>query len=209
MAHKWHFLSQLIFLYALVLALNAAKDVHYTHFFKTKDSSRDKSSEGKHITNDSNTFLNFRSKYNILDTDRERQIQMDIGSANPHREKLIPLMDQRVKNEEHVNNAMIAGVLLRKTNYAHGQSLLMYANQERLKAQATQRQMNEIQSKGQNKSHLENTKKTKQTEPDKDGGISANVGQSSKRKFNEVMRSRRREHMMRQERNVQPRLNQN
>lgn len=86
---------------------------------------------------------------------REQQIQMEIGTGNKNHKKLVPLIDQRNKHEEYANRAMIVGMLLRKDDHKHGQPLMMYAHQQRLQAQETQRQMNKIQSEGHLDPHLE------------------------------------------------------
>lgn len=176
----------------LIVLTKAVDDVHYSHFFKTKDEKKEKNLTGKIITNDSNPYLNFRSsKVLPIKMNRERQVQMEIGIDHSQREKLIPMIDQRNRNEENVNHAMIAGILLRKQRPEHGQPLLMYAHQQRLKAQKTQREMNKIMS-------THDIKKVNHTNP-KD----KTQAESKKRGFRETFSDRKRQRFLDQRRHVQ------
>lgn len=57
-------------------------------------------------------------------------------------------MKERNQHEENVNNSMVAGIIMRKSEPEISQALLKHAHSTRLKSQKTQRKMNDIKASG-------------------------------------------------------------
>lgn len=149
----------LILLYIIVYQkqCKGAETVRYTDLFKTKDHEkerRDREAGTGILAKDSNRRMNYRLKMEDPSQMTEKNIQRDIKPGHTNREKLLPLLQQRNKNEEQVNAAMYVGLLLRKDQHKVAHPLMMYAQSQRLKAQEKQREMNKITSEGHIDRHL-------------------------------------------------------
>lgn len=175
-----------ILLYIIVYQnpCKGAEPVRYTDLFKTKDHEkerRDREAGTGKLAKDSNRRMNYRLEMEDPSQMTEKNIQRDIKPGHTNREKLLPLLQQRNKNEEQVNAAMYVGLLLRKDQHKIAHPLMMYAQSQRLKAQEIQREMNKVTSEGHIDRHLwkaDNAKLRKEDE-----GMNNKTNERSKRNF--------------------------
>lgn len=142
----------LLFLF-ITVCLRVALSVkfHYSELLQHPDQAKieeQQSVKRKRPRNDSHKFLNRKAKKKEGNLNEERYITKELDLGHTGRDKFVPLMKQRDRNEETVNHAMVAGIILRKSNPGVSHPLFDYAHSTRLNSQKVQKKMNEIKNGG-------------------------------------------------------------